>query len=282
MGYYSRLFLKYCAYVAFVAGYLLFVLALFTFDSCDPSPWCDVASSGRLIISNGAGKMGAFCASIAFWLFGFCAFFLLPLVLTSVALWVKSSEKQRDFGRLAGWICILTGSSMLLYDTHLGNSFHGNAGGILGNYLFHLAARATDSFLAFGFAGIILVIGLILVIRFAWVSSAYPVKALFFPITITLSALAFCQSLCISFSEAIKNYVTALFPKRTITPENTPLSNPPREREIIQDEENLFWKKLCTTRERPQEELSSHNDATSPTQPTVSEASSQDSTEVRP
>lgn len=251
--YYSRLLLKHIARLGLFVALLFFTIALFTFDPCDPSPWCDVASVGQIVVTNGGGRFGAVCAATTFLLFGFCAFLLLPLLFSCFLLFIRRSEDKRDFGRVVGWTFIIAGSSMLLHDARFGTNFPGNAGGLLGSYLFHLAATTMDTFLAFGFAGITLVIGLIIVIRFAWVNSAYPLKILFFPITITLATLAFCQSLCASGYKAIKERATALLTKRKIKnppPIASPVVDVPTESEIAAFEEDPFWQELCVMEDR--------------------------------
>jgi S-DNA-T family DNA segregation ATPase FtsK/SpoIIIE len=161
-------------------AWLLFVIALLTHDVGDPA----FSTSGTgAPLHNKAGLLGAWVSDLAYFLFGFSAWWLVPVGfrawLSSLAhgLRGESDAVHGALPRVAFWsgLALLLAASAALEWTRLyrwESLLPGHAGGVLGYVLGPLSMR----WLGFAGSGVLwiaaLVIGMSLALRFSWVNVA--------------------------------------------------------------------------------------------------------------
>ncbi len=160
--------------------WLLFVLAMLTHDAADPA---FTTSGSGSSVHNKAGLLGAWLSDLAYFLFGFSAWWLVPVALRA---WLSSlahglrGAPEAPAGRLpraAFWagLALLLAASAALEWTRLyrwETLLPGHAGGVLGYALGPLSMR----WLGFAGSGVlwiaVLVMGAALALRFSWVGLA--------------------------------------------------------------------------------------------------------------
>jgi S-DNA-T family DNA segregation ATPase FtsK/SpoIIIE len=171
---------------ALVAGavvWLLFVLALVSHDPADAA---FSTSGSQEAVSNLAGRFGAWLSDLALFLFGWSAWWLVPVGLRSrlggLARLLRN-EPVIKLGRVRFWagLALLMGASCVLEWTRLHRfetllpGEHG--GGVVGYGL----GSWMQSWLGFTGSGVVaiaaLVMGLSLALRFSWVHAADAVGA---------------------------------------------------------------------------------------------------------
>ena len=166
--------------VAGAVAWLLFVLALLTHHASDPA---FTTSGSGSFVHNKAGLLGAWLSDLAYFLFGFSAWWLVPVALRA---WLSSlahtlrHEPEAHPGKLprtAFWagLALLLAASAALEWTRLyrwEGLLPGHAGGVLGFTLGPLSMR----WLGFAGSGVLwiaaLVVGSALALRFSWVAFA--------------------------------------------------------------------------------------------------------------
>jgi S-DNA-T family DNA segregation ATPase FtsK/SpoIIIE len=157
-------------------AWLLFVLALLTHDAADPA---FTTSGTGASVHNKAGLLGAWVSDLAYFLFGFSAWWLVPVALRA---WLSAlahslrAEPELHPGalpRAAFWagLAMLMAASAALEWTRLYRweaLLPGHAGGVLGVTLGPLSMR----WLGFAGSGVLwiaaLVAGSSLALRFSW------------------------------------------------------------------------------------------------------------------
>jgi DNA segregation ATPase FtsK/SpoIIIE, S-DNA-T family len=176
-------------------AWLLFALALATHHSGDPA---FTTSGSGAAVHNHAGLLGAHIADFAYFLFGFSAWWLLPVALrawlsslalalrdrraapeaaAAVALSQASPPLAQTHPRWLFWLglALLLAASTSLEWTRLyrwETLLPGHAGGVLGVTLGPLSVR----WLGFAGSGVLwiglLVVGMALALRFSWLTAA--------------------------------------------------------------------------------------------------------------
>jgi DNA segregation ATPase FtsK/SpoIIIE, S-DNA-T family len=166
-------------------GWLLFVLALATHHAGDAA--FSTSGTGEPL-RNKVGALGARVADAAYFLFGFSAWWLVPVALRAWLAGLASMLRQEPVAATPprwlfwlGLVLLMTASCALEYTRLYRFEAHlpGHAGGVLGYVLGGLSARAL------GFAGsgvfwiALLVAGLSLALRFSWLHVAESIGAAF-------------------------------------------------------------------------------------------------------
>jgi S-DNA-T family DNA segregation ATPase FtsK/SpoIIIE len=173
---------RWRAKAALLAGalaWLLFALAMFTHDAGDPA---FTTSGSGAPLANKAGVLGARVSDLAFFLFGFSAWWLLPVSLrawlAALARLLRGEPAPAPAGRLrvgAGLALLLCASTALEW-TRLYRWEElvpgGHAGGVLGLLL----GPTSMHWLGFAGSGVFWIalgtVGLALALRFSWVHVA--------------------------------------------------------------------------------------------------------------
>jgi S-DNA-T family DNA segregation ATPase FtsK/SpoIIIE len=166
--------------------WLLFVLSLLTHQAGDAA--FTTSGSGDPV-QNKAGQVGARVADLAYFLFGFSAWWLVPVALrawlAALAYGWRGEEAEAAPGarpRAAFWVglALLLAASSALEWTRLYRWEHllpGHAGGVLGYTLGPLSVR----WLGFAGSGVLwiaaLVVGMGLALRFSWARVADSIGA---------------------------------------------------------------------------------------------------------
>ena len=163
-----------------IAGlaWVLFLLAMLTRSAADPA---FTTSGTGDPVHNGAGVMGARIADMALFLFGFSAWWLVPVALrawlSGLARLLRGEQAVPLPPRWMFWLglTLLLASSCALEWTRLYRWEHllpGHAGGVLGYGLGALSMR----WLGFAGSGVLwialLVAGMALAMRFSWLHLA--------------------------------------------------------------------------------------------------------------
>jgi DNA segregation ATPase FtsK/SpoIIIE, S-DNA-T family len=162
-------------------AWLLFVLALLTHHAGDPA---FTTSGTGDAVRNKAGVLGARLSDLAYFLFGFSAWWLVPVTLrawlAALAWRLRGDAAPETAGarsRAAFWVglVLLLAASAALEWTRLyrwESALPGHAGGVLGYTLGPLSMR----WLGFAGSGVLwialLCLGLSLALRFSWVRLA--------------------------------------------------------------------------------------------------------------
>jgi len=166
--------------LAGAVAWLLFVLSLLTHHAADPA---FTTSGSGLPLHNKAGLLGAWISDLALFLFGFSAWWLVPVALRAWlaalagALRHEPEAAPHALPRAAFWagLALLLAASAALEWTRLYRwevLLPGHAGGVLGVTLGPLSVR----WLGFAGSGVLwiaaLVVGMAASLRFSWVELA--------------------------------------------------------------------------------------------------------------
>ena len=159
-------------------AWLLFTLALLSYRASDPG--FTTTGSGAPL-HNPVGLLGARAADLAYFLFGFSAWWLVPVALrawlASLARLWRGGEAPAFHARLKLWLglALLLMASTALEWTRLyrwETMLPGHAGGVLG----YLLGPVSTRWLGFAGSGVLwialLVAGLAMALRFSWVELA--------------------------------------------------------------------------------------------------------------
>ncbi len=168
-------------------AWLLFLLALLTHDAADPA---FTTSGTGMPLHNKAGLLGAWASDMAFFLFGFSAWWLVPVALrawlAALADGLRGAPQPpaATLPRTAFWagLALLLCASAALEWTRLyrwETLLPGHAGGVLGVTLGAWSMR----WLGFAGSGVLwiaaLVAGMALALRFSWADVADAIGARF-------------------------------------------------------------------------------------------------------
>jgi S-DNA-T family DNA segregation ATPase FtsK/SpoIIIE len=158
--------------------WLLFVLALVTHHAGDPA--FSTSGTGE-VLRNKAGLLGARISDLAYFLFGFSAWWLVPVALrawlAALAHSLRGEAAAPAHPRAAFWagLALLLAASAALEHTRLYRweaLLPGHAGGVLGYTLGPMSTR----WLGFAGSGVLwiaaLVVGMALALRFSWAQVA--------------------------------------------------------------------------------------------------------------
>jgi S-DNA-T family DNA segregation ATPase FtsK/SpoIIIE len=158
--------------------WVLFTLALFTYSAADPA---FTTSGTGAPVHNKVGLLGARAADMAYFLFGYSAWWLVVVALRAwLSTLARTLRHEPVAPRQLGWalwlgLALLLASSAALEWTRLyrwESLLPGHAGGVLGLLLGPLSMR----WLGFAGSGVwwiaLLVVGSSLALRFSWVQLA--------------------------------------------------------------------------------------------------------------
>lgn len=177
----ARVALRFFVPVFTLCLALFFLFALATFSATDPSPWCDVAAVDGVHIMNAGGSIGAFSAATLYVLFGYGAWFF-ALFLFSFGWYLfrrvylqqqivdGESVRRCDAGRCCGWLLTLAGFVALCAPITLISLFGVSAGGRCGEIFSASLHTLFDDWMAPTGAAVLMAAGLVLLLRFSWVS----------------------------------------------------------------------------------------------------------------
>jgi DNA segregation ATPase FtsK/SpoIIIE, S-DNA-T family len=161
------------------AGGVLWLVALLAMLSHDPADAAFSTSGGGEGIRNAAGRLGAWGSDIAYFLFGFSAWWWLPVTarawLSALAGHLRGEGPGDKHPGLWFGCALLLASSCALEWTrlyHFEPSLPGHAGGVLGYTLGPLSM----TWLGFAGSGVLWIVGLVLgsalALRFSWLQAA--------------------------------------------------------------------------------------------------------------
>ncbi len=164
------------------AGGVLWLLALLALATHDPADAAFSTSGGGAPVHNLAGRLGAWASDIAYFLFGFSAWWWLPIAarawLSALAVHLRAEPAAAHSGTHPGvWVgsALLLAASCALEWTRLyqwEDALPGHAGGVLGYTLGPLSM----TWLGFAGSGVLwiacLVAGSALALRFSWLQAA--------------------------------------------------------------------------------------------------------------
>ncbi len=161
------------------AGAVLWLLALLALASHDPADGAFTTTGDGAPLHNLAGRLGAWASDIAYFLFGFSAWWWLPVTarawLSALARHLRGDEAaQRHPGVWLGTALLLAASCALEWTRlyHWEGALPGHAGGVLGYTLGPLSM----TWLGFAGSGVLwiaaLVMGSALALRFSWLQAA--------------------------------------------------------------------------------------------------------------
>ena len=169
-----------------VLGGVAWLLALIALATYDPADAAFTTSGVDTAVHNKVGRLGAWAADLAYFLFGFSAWWLLPVAARA---WMASLARhlRGEPGNAApapgsvavGLAMLMTSSTALewsrLYQWE--TALPGHAGGVLG----HALGQASVTWLGFAGSGVLwialLVMGSALALRFSWLRTADVVGA---------------------------------------------------------------------------------------------------------
>ena len=164
-----------------VLGGVAWLLALIALATYDPADAAFTTSGVDTAVHNKVGRLGAWAADLAYFLFGFSAWWLLPVAARA---WMASLARhlRGEPGNAApapgsvavGLAMLMTSSTALewsrLYQWE--TALPGHAGGVLG----HALGQASVTWLGFAGSGVLwialLVMGSALALRFSWLRTA--------------------------------------------------------------------------------------------------------------
>jgi len=164
-----------------VAGGVAWLLALIALASHDPADAAFSTSGADVPVHNAVGRLGAWVADMAYFLFGFSAWWWLPVTarawLSALARHLRGPDASEPAPRgsvAVGTVMLLAASTSLewtrLYQLEPG--LPGHAGGVLGYTL----GPASMTWLGFAGSGVLWIVGLVLgsalALRFSWVRAA--------------------------------------------------------------------------------------------------------------
>ncbi|RVT50191.1 DNA translocase FtsK [Rubrivivax albus] len=161
------------------AGAVLWLLALLAMATHDAADAAFTTSGDAVPLHNVAGRLGAWASDIAYFLFGFSAWWWLPITarswLSALARHLRGDEAvQPHPGVWFGTALLLAASCALEWTRmyHWEGALPGHAGGVLGYTLGPLSM----TWLGFAGSGVLwiaaLVMGSALALRFSWLHAA--------------------------------------------------------------------------------------------------------------